>query len=105
VAAQALAYRQARQAADQAERALVAARQQVHEARRALEETRREAAVRAHVPELWRRLQRAMRARDADPLLHDYTQPGASVRARARHQQRIEQLEAQIAGMLAGVAS
>jgi hypothetical protein len=46
------------------------------------------------------RQSRALRARDRDPLCHDYTHPGESMRARARHQERIEQLEQEIAGVL-----
>jgi hypothetical protein len=105
VAARAATYRQARQAAAQLERLLTAARQQVYEAGRALEEVRREALRREHAPELWRRLQRAIRARNADPLVTGptrYDYPGASIKAKARHQQAIEALEAAIADVLAG---
>ena len=106
VRAQASAYRQARRAADQLTQRLAVARQQVYECRQALSQAQHEARVREQAPELWARLRRAIRARDTDPDLNNYREPGLSIRARARHQQAIEAIEREIAGVLqtAGVA-
>jgi hypothetical protein len=103
VEAKAVAYRQARQRAAQAEQALAAARPAVYAARQALAEARREALVREQAPELWQRWQRALRARDRDPLVtgpERYDHPGDSVRARARHQQAVDAIEQEITGVL-----
>jgi hypothetical protein len=110
VQAKARAYRETRQAAEQLTQSLAAARQAVYQASRALEAVQREAAIREHAPELWSRLQRALRARDRDPLVTGpdrYDSPGDSLRAKARHEQAMAHIEAEIAGVLqtAGVAS
>lgn len=76
------------------------------QAEQALLEAQREALIMAHCPQLWVKRRRAERAREADPWLNDYREPGASIRARARHQQVIDAVERDIAAALeaAGVA-
>jgi hypothetical protein len=100
------AFRTARLAETQHRRALMAARHVAVQTEQALAQAQRDAMLIARAPALWRKRQAVLAAREADPVLRDFNRPGDRQRAKARHEQAMAHIEAEIAGVLqtAGVA-
>jgi hypothetical protein len=97
---------EARLAEAECTRALRGAQEQVLACQQGLRQAQHEAQVIEQCPELWQRLQAAIRARHADPMVtgpNRYHFPGESLTAIARHQEAITRIEADIAAALAGV--
>jgi hypothetical protein len=94
------AFREARLAEGEGRRALQQAQGAVLACQQALQAMAREARIRERAPELWERLQDAIAARQRDPDLQNYGEPGKHALAKARHAERLKSIEAEIAEVL-----